>query len=128
MDINYGPAETKGREFKGEDYMWVLVMGDGKATYCKVDKINYERAIKREPFDIWHPLGATPQGLVYMSASAKTLEPWMMTTITSIAIVHPTEAAHMDEMVKNLVSTITIATEVQMPKAWSGGPKGIIRD
>lgn len=124
MDINYGPDDTAGREFKGEGYMWVLVMSDGKASYGKVDKEGYAAALSKLPYDLWHPLGVTPQGLAYMSASSKTLEPWCMLSASAICTVHPTEAEHLDDMVKKLVSKITIYTEGQVPKTQMG-PRGM---
>lgn len=127
MSIEYGPEETIGREFKGEGYVWVLFMGDGKATYGKVNKEGYTAALQKLPFDVWHPLGVTPGGLAYMSASSKTLEPWIVISCTAIATVHPAQAQALDEMVKSKVSKITVFTENQMPKPPTG-PRGIIKE
>jgi hypothetical protein len=125
-NITYGPNETQGREFKGEGYQWVLIFNEGKVTYAKVSPEAYSAALMGAPFEIWHPLVPTPQGLSYMSASSATLEPWAVRNYSVLAVVHPAEAAKLDDQVQKLLSKIQLYTENSMPKA-PGGPRGIIK-
>ncbi len=127
MNIEYGPQDTRGREFKGEGFMWVLISSGGKTNYAKVSAEGYTQALRGMPFEAWHPLLITPQGLAYMSASSNTIEPWCFGSFSVIAIVHPAEAVNLDQTVKAQLSKIAVYTEGQMPQAPTG-PRGIIKE
>ena len=116
MSIEYGPSDPKGREFKGEGFIWILLFDLNKSLYGKVNKESLESALRKEPFELWHPMMPTPQGMAYLSAGTKTIEPWIMVASSIICNIHPTEGEQFDKMVKQLVSGIVIATPGDLPK------------
>ncbi len=122
-EIKYGPEDTQGRDFKGDGFIWVMLTSSGKNLFCKIAKEDHKAALTGMPFAIWHPLGLSPKGLVYLSASFKTLEPWIFKSVEVVALVHPAEAESLDKLVKELVSTIVTATQGDLPKM---GPRGIV--
>lgn len=114
--VTYQPDELKGREYKDGDYTWVYVNFDNKGIFARIANEDLQEAYIGNPVRLWNPWVLTPQGWAYVPATNMTIEPFYVSKVSMVALVHWKAADNLTKMCKQAFSGLVLATEKDIPK------------